>query len=147
MRFHAFARAARVAAVAIAFVVAPLASLSAQGPCASSITFNGTPRIGTTISMTISGSSQCHSCLWISKNPGPTQVGSVTIPIGVPLLNALDYGQLPPSGSITLPIIIPNDPNIIGLQLFMTNVSFPSNQGPTLSNVEFSPAAVLTFVR
>jgi hypothetical protein len=64
----------------------------------------------------------------------------------VPLLNALDYGQLPAAGSITIPLTIPNDPNLIGLSLYFTNVSFPSAQGPTLANIVFSPAATLTIV-
>lgn len=138
----------RFAFAPLAFLVAmalPAGEAAAQGPCASTVTVNGPPRIGTRITLTISGSSSCHSCLWISKNIGPTQIGPVVVPIGVPLLNALDYGQLPPSGTIVVPINIPNDPNIIGLQLFLTNASFPSNQSPTFTNVEFSPAVVITF--
>jgi hypothetical protein len=142
MRLASISTLLRVLALVGALCSAPLA---AQG-CASTITFTGQPSLGAQITMTIQGSSQCHSCLWVSKNPGPTQVGSVTVPIGVPLLNALDYGQLPAAGSITIPLTIPNDPNLIGLSLYFTNVSFPSAQGPTLANIVFSPAATLTIV-
>ena len=129
----------------VALTAAPTA-LVAQGPCASTITITGTPRIGTQISMTVTGSALCHSCIWVSKNQGPTQIGPITIPIGLPLLNAIDYGPLPPSGTITLPISIPNDPNLIGLQLYFTNVAYPQGSGPSLTNIEFSPAVVMTFV-
>ncbi|MGE0144434.1 MAG: hypothetical protein AB7I19_12915 [Planctomycetota bacterium] len=145
MRSSGLINLSRILSVLAAVFVIAAADVSAQG-CNSSITFTGQPRLGARVTMTISGSAQCHSCLWISKNPGPIQIGSVVVPIGVPLLNALDYGQLPASGSINVPIVIPTNPNTVGLTLYFTNVSFPSAQGPTLSNVVFSPAASLTIV-
>ena len=124
----------------------PMSGLSAQVNCSSNITITGQPRIGTTIQFQVTGTVGCHSCVWISKNPGPVQIGPVTIPIGLPLLNVVDFGTLPPSGSYTVPLQVPADPNTIGLQLFFTDVSFPSAVGPTIQNVRFSPAAVITIV-
>ena len=117
---------------------------AAQVMCASTMTANGPAQIGTTLQVTIMGNPQCHSCLWVSKNAGPTPIGPVTIPIGLPVLTSMDYGPLPVSGTLVLNIPIPADPNLIGLQIYMTNVGYPAGIPPSLTNIGFSPALVLT---
>ena len=146
MRNHNLTSFLLAAAMCLGLAFATSTVAPAQGPCASTVSFVGAPRIGAQISMVVSGSNLCHSCLWISKNAGPTVIPPVTIPIGLPLLNWLDYGAIPPSGSFTVPISIPADPNLIGLSLYFSNVSFPSNQTPSVTNLQFSPAAILTFL-
>ncbi len=127
---------------ALAVFVSAAATTNAQ--CATTVTLNGVPRIGTQVQLVISGPTSCHACLWISKNPGPTMIGNIVIPIGLPLLNFADLGPLPMSGQVVTPVNIPNDPNLIGLQLFFTNVSYPAGQVPSPTNVMFSPALTVT---
>jgi hypothetical protein len=55
--------------------------------CRTSVYSVGTPQIGHTIDICITGGSGCHACLWISDIPGPfmTPLG-FEVPIGLPLL-------------------------------------------------------------
>jgi hypothetical protein len=97
-----------------------------NGGCVTGIFIRGVPRIGNSIEVCITGGNGCHGCLWASNFPGPTVIGTFVIPIGLPLLGAWDLGEfLGGIIELCLPVPIPNNPALIGLHFYFTNLTHP----------------------
>ncbi|HZN37675.1 MAG TPA: hypothetical protein VFD82_02670 [Planctomycetota bacterium] len=109
-----------------------------NGPCVTGMFIRGEPRIGNEIDVCITGSNGCHGCPWSSLFPGPTVIGTFVLPIGLPLLANWDLGDF--VGGITelcLHVAIPNNPALIGVNFYFTNLTHPEGDPAAFS---FSPA-------
>lgn len=85
--------------------------------CATSMWLVGEPLVGSTVTFCRNGQRGCHDCLWVSLFPGPTSVGGITAPIGLPLLAVLSgnvFDQFP----LCFPLTIPGDPGLVGLRVY-----------------------------
>lgn len=97
---------------------------NAQG-CRKAIWVAGNSSIGSTVQLVTSGDHGCHGCLLISLNPGPIVLSGVVIPVGFPLL--LEGGFFLTGDADTLPITIPQDPNLAGTTVYFAVVVFDQN--------------------
>jgi len=77
----------------------------------------GEPNLGNTIQFVMSAPEGCHACLICSDDPGPTMIGSLTIPIGMPFIPILIHLTAPPM-PVVKSIFIPNDPIFVGLTIY-----------------------------
>ncbi|MBI5851554.1 MAG: hypothetical protein HZB39_11110 [Planctomycetes bacterium] len=85
--------------------------------CATSMWLVGDPLVGSTVTFCRNGQRGCHDCMWVSLFPGPTNVGGITAPIGLPLLAVLSgsvFDQFP----LCFPLTIPGDPGLVGLRVY-----------------------------
>ena len=109
-----------------------------NGPCVTGLFIRGEPRIGNEVDICITGSNGCHACPWSSLFPGPTVIGTFVIPIGLPLLANWDLGDFVGGiNELCLHVAIPNNPALIGVHFYFTNLTHPEGDPAKFS---FSPA-------
>ena len=117
------------------------------GECRTAVYTVGTPSLGETIDICITGGTGCHACLWLSTTAGPTSVGAFTIPIGFPIISDFDFGNLGLAGlsnPFCFSVTIPNNPALIDLPIYLTNLTFDSLAPLDLDALSFSPAFMFT---
>lgn len=103
------------------------------------------PVTGSDFDLVLNGAECCHICIWVSLNPGPTQVGRFTLDIGLPVLGTFFDGMLIPRGErFVVPLTVPDDPQIVGVPIYFMNVTWLVNQFHTLTH---SDTFVLTVPR
>ena len=78
--------------------------------------------IGTTIELCATSAAGCHGCLLVSADPGPTQIGSILVPIGLPLLATIVFPVFP-QAPICAPLTIPDNPQLVGMSLYMNSAA------------------------
>jgi hypothetical protein len=116
-----------------------------NGGCVTGVFIRGEPRIGNEIDICITGSNGCHACPWVSNFPGPTVIGTFVIPIGLPLLASYDLGDfIGGINELCLHVAIPNNPALIGLHFYFTNLTHPEGDPAAFS---FSPATHMVIVQ
>lgn len=119
-----------------------LGSTTSIPDCATSMWLVGDPRVGTTVTFCRNGQRGCHDCLWVSLFPGPTSVGGITAPIGLPLLLVLSgdvFTQLP----LCLPLSIPGDTGLIGLQVYFVLATAQTGGGLGIPTYSFGDVFVV----
>jgi len=88
-------------------------SASPQSACNPQVTVSGTTCLGDTITVTMSGHLDCKGCLVGSLDPGPTFIGPLTIPVGMPARTFV-IGLAGKSRTFT----IPNDPVLMNASYY-----------------------------
>lgn len=76
-----------------------------------------TVSLGQSLTFKMGGGPGCAGCFIVSFDPGPTFIGGVSYPIGMPFYEVIS-GVLPSTGVISLTITIPNDPILVGLTFY-----------------------------
>jgi hypothetical protein len=110
--------------------------------CNQSVFLRGTPRIGDAVMLCVSGNNQCRAFIGVSATPGPELFKDYILPIGTPILFTLDLGYFPVNEhEFQLPLQIPMDWGIIGLDLYWTSLTHPYQ---TFTNFRFAPAYQMT---
>jgi hypothetical protein len=77
----------------------------------------GEPNIGNTVQFVMDTPEGCHGCIVASGDPGPTMFGSLTVPIGMPMVPIMIVTTAPPTPTV-LDLAIPNDPNLVGVTIY-----------------------------
>jgi len=110
--------------------------------CNQSIFLRGAPRIGDAVALCVAGNNQCRAFIGVSATPGPELFKDYILPIGTPILFTYDFGYFPQnSHEFQLPLQIPMDWGIIGLDLYWTSLTHPYQ---TYTNFRFAPAYTMT---
>lgn len=95
--------------------------------------------IGTTVTYTLSGGAGAAFVLAASPGPGPVAIppiGTVCLDLLAPTLLPIASGALPAQGTFSIPLVVPNDPNLLLVLLFaQAGVADPGHpSGTALSN-------------
>lgn len=120
-----------------------ISSTVANAGCRPTGWLTARPRIGTTFGICLNGEPSCAGCFVGSLTPGPTQFGSLTIPLGLPLLFDVFLPPLPRNSIVCLPVDVPPDPLLVGQTIY---VAWATPQVTLDDLVAFSPRINITFV-
>jgi len=108
--------------------------------CGGGISIIGTPKVGGTIDLCMSGATGCHGCLLISANPGPLKIFGMSVPVGLPILYAIGLPLYPSTNVICGPLNIPNNPKLANLTLYFALI----NLDPKTLNMQVAPGFTMT---
>jgi len=100
------------------------------------------PHIATTTQLCFGGSPRAVGTLLASLFPGPSMVGPIELPIGLPLALTLKLPPIPMSGTQCFPVEIPDDPQLVGITIYFTVIYPLTNRPPRLQRpetLEFTP--------
>ena len=110
--------------------------------CNTAVFLRGTPRIGDAVQLCVAGNNQCRSFIGVSATPGPELFKDYILPIGTPVLFTFDFGYFPQNAhEFQLPLQIPMDWGIIGLELHWTSLTHAYE---VFSDFRFAPAYTMT---
>jgi hypothetical protein len=101
--------------------------VGADDECRTALYTVGNTSPGGQFDLCVTGEDGCHACIWVSTSPGPTQVGSITVPIGLPLTSAFDLGNFGLNGAgnvFCIPYVVPNNPALSGTSFYAVNVTY-----------------------
>lgn len=112
---------------------------SPHNACFPTLWTDGPPRLGDTVRIFAAATTECHTCVIASLNPGPSQLAGITIPIGLP---AVFLYQIPshPKLPVQVPLSIPNEPSLVGQTVYLMI-------GSAVAGLELSEQLPLTFVQ
>ncbi|MEM7204340.1 MAG: hypothetical protein AAF628_29040 [Planctomycetota bacterium] len=118
--------------------------------CQPNIWITAPARIGTTIQLCISGTTNCYGCLAASLSPGPTVVGPLSIPLGLPLALAAPFPYLPGANTLCFPFDIPLEQSLVGTTFYTVQAATlpdPSSRrtGGAQALLEITPRFDVTF--
>lgn len=106
--------------------------------CVPNFWITGEPSLGNTFNFCASALAGCHGCMLGSFDPGPTPVGPLVLPIGLPLAFAFGLPVFPTTNAICVPVGLPREPSLVGLTLHITLATVtPGVDAPAV--VEFTP--------
>jgi len=109
--------------------------------CRTAMYTTGDRTPGGQFDICVSGGFGCHACVWISATPGPTTVGNITVPIGLPIAAAWTLGNFGLAGggnSFCIPVNVPNNPQLSGFSFHVVNITYNA-----LNVVDYSFSAPL----
>ena len=110
--------------------------------CNTAVFLRGLPRIGDAVQLCVAGNNQCRAFIGVSATPGPELFKDYILPIGTPILFTLDFGYFPQNQhEFQLPLQIPMDWGIIGLELHWTSLTHGYEN---FTNFRFAPAYTMT---
>lgn len=101
--------------------------VGANDECRTAVYLDNTPVVGGNFNLCVTGGYGCHACLWVSATPGPTMVGNITVPIGLPIAAAYGLGNFGLGGvgnSVCVPFSVPNTPMMSGFTFYAVNITY-----------------------
>ena len=112
---------------------------SPHDACFPTLWIDAPPKIGTTIGLFASATSECETCVLVSWNPGPSQLSGIDIPIGLP---AQFVFQVPrhPEVPVDVRIPIPNNTSLLEGPIYLAIAAVSPTAG-----LEFSEQFTMTF--
>jgi hypothetical protein len=112
------------------------------GGVSPSLWITAPPHLATTTQLCFGGRPRAVGTLLASLFPGPTMVGPIELPIGLPLALTLKLPPIPLSGTQCFPVQIPDDPQLVGITIYFT-VIYPLVNRPAgqerPEHLEFTP--------
>ncbi len=90
----------------------------------------GTPSIGSTVTLVMTGTPGCCGCLGVSDNPGPTLLPNIPgappllVPLGVPVHILISTTTITAGTTVSVAIAIPNDLSLVGQTFYFATVLF-----------------------
>ncbi|MEM7201789.1 MAG: hypothetical protein AAF628_16095 [Planctomycetota bacterium] len=112
--------------------------------CQPNLWITREPVIGTQIALCVSGTTHCCGCLAGSPFPGPTVVGPLTIPVGMPLALVQTIPFVPGQNTQCFPMRIPARVGLVGLEAFVMHAATFAGP-PGAAPLELTPRLDLTF--
>lgn len=112
--------------------------------CRTSIYTVGSTSVGATFDLCVTGGYGCHACVWVSGTPGPTNVGGITVPVGLPIAAAWDLGNFGlgnVGNSVCIPVNVPNNTQLSGFQFYVANITY---NALNLNGYQFSAPFTVT---
>jgi len=120
--------------------------LSTATGCSPAAYSLGPPRIGSTISIVMSGRPGCQGFLLFSIDPGPTIFeipgGRIELPVGLPFYEFIPTTTLPAVTWVARDVQIPDEPFLINKRVFFAAVGFDPGTG----TVEVSDQLAVRFL-
>lgn len=95
--------------------------------CRTAMYTTGDRSPGGQFDICVTGGFGCHACVWVSATAGPTTVGNITVPIGLPIAAAFTLGNFGLGGagtSFCVPVSVPNNPQLSGFTFYAVNVTY-----------------------
>ncbi len=95
--------------------------------CRTALYTAGSTTPGGSFDLCVTGGYGCHACVWVSPTAGPTTVGGVTVPIGLPIAAAYDLGNFGLGGAgnvFCISYSVPNNPGLSGFTFYAVNITY-----------------------
>lgn len=95
--------------------------------CRTALYTVGQTSVGSSFDLCVTGGYGCHACVWVSGSAGPSVVGGITIPIGLPIAAAYTLGNFGLGGtgnSVCVPVSVPNNTQLVGFEFHAVNITY-----------------------
>ncbi|HKB16629.1 MAG TPA: hypothetical protein VKF62_11220 [Planctomycetota bacterium] len=104
--------------------------ISSSAGCEPGEFLQGTPSIGSTVTLVMTGTPGCCGCLGVSDSAGPTLLPNIPgappilVPLGTPVHVLISTTTITAGTTVTVPITIPNDLSLVGVTFYFATVLF-----------------------